>query len=551
MMDFNQCHYYALLENKLLRTSAGEIDYLLMDRKGKKFLVETKAYLTEVYKHKCQSLGQISQIFTIDTLKKTIGSLNLAVPKTKEDCNAIFSDWKKNDYLPYLCAIPQQLALGKKSQIIKNTQSNRPVGLTRKLNENIRVGERLEKDLTFFERSYLTNLCSGFENQDNFCSPYLTTNAWNRIVSGEIPSYYLDYKCRNLFKKDSIKDLSKNNIMSCAKKLKDDPKLCTTKSTAGFSSIFPRPNCSLIARGINESHLNVNHYDCPGQIDNAAITNLHRILYHFYPVDTISSPSSCKAEANYTFKELLDKSKNATNWPLQICYMDKIENKEMCHDYIPGALPGVTSSENIVVTKILKRMNKISSSQKCTVVSAQKFNPILLEYKNGCFIVFNEKKCSDAFCDRKIIIDEQKIEGLKYVGKTKFDYVPNNWRNQNKSATKLIEEVFKIKSKQIRNLTELEVFLRQKSDGIIHGIGCAEDILPRYFKRKSFNFCTPLPFILDGLVNIDNNKVLVTRTAIDDLHSPRLIPWNWLFTAIMKYQARHPLNQWNLYGLSL
>ena len=123
--------------------------------------------------------------------------------------------------------------------------------------------------------------------------------------------------------------------------------------------------------------------------------------------------------------------------------------------------------------------------------------------------------------------------------------------DQNKSAVKLLEEVYKLKPRQLRNLTNLEVYLRQKPNGIIHGVGCAEDILPQFFKRKSFNFCTPIPFILDGIVTVNENKVLVTRTAYDDIHSPRLIPWNWIFTGVMKYQNHHPLNQWNLYGLSL
>ena len=58
-----------------------------------------------------------------------------------------------------------------------------------------------------------------------------------------------------------------------------------------------------------------------------------------------------------------------------------------------------------------------------------------------------------------------------------------------------------------------------------------------------------LPFIVDGVLKENNNMLLVTRTSIDDIHSPRLIPWNWVFTGIMKYQRLQPLNQWTLYGI--
>lgn len=551
MISYNPCNFYALLENKLFRTSLGEPDYLLMRDGQRKFLIETKAFLKEAYKTKCQTLGQISQIFTLGTLKKTVSNLQFNVPKTLDQCRAIFNDWKTNDYLPYLCAIPDQIQKGKRSEKIKALKKDRSLALTRSLNKNISVAKQLEEDLPFFQRNYLANLCAGVENIENFCSPYLTSNAWSRIINGEIENFYLDHKCRVLLKKDTTKELTRTNRMACAKRLQDDPMLCTTRSTQGYSSLFPRPNCSLIGKAINETRLYTDYYDCPGQIDNGSVTNIHRIITHFFPKEYVSKPSTCKAEVNYTLKVLRDKSKNVKTWPLKICYDDKIEGKEICLDYIPGSLSSIPSSEDRIVTQILRRTNQIRSNQSCQVISSLQYNPALLEFKNGCFVVFDEKNCSDAFCPRQIIVNEEKVKGLKYTGKTSFDYFPNNWMDQNKSAVKLLEEVYKLKPRQLRNLTNLEVYLRQKPNGIIHGVGCAEDILPQFFKRKSFNFCTPIPFILDGIVTVNENKVLVTRTAYDDIHSPRLIPWNWIFTGVMKYQNHHPLNQWNLYGLSL
>ena len=97
----------------------------------------------------------------------------------------------------------------------------------------------------------------------------------------------------------------------------------------------------------------------------------------------------------------------------------------------------------------------------------------------------------------------------------------------------------------------VQVFFKQHEKGIIHGIGCAEDLLPTVVRRRSFNQCTPTPFLVDGIFEKNENKTLVLRTAFDDILSPRLTPWNWVFTAVMKYQEMHPLKQWNLYGLHL
>ncbi|MCR9206039.1 MAG: hypothetical protein NXH75_15760, partial [Halobacteriovoraceae bacterium] len=192
----------------------------------------------------------------------------------------------------------------------------------------------------------------------------------------------------------------------------------------------------------------------------------------------------------------------------------------------------------------------LPNSAQCRMVEKKRYNPALLEFKNGCFIVFDEKNCSNSFCPKKIYIDEDQYQGLKFIGTTAFDYIPNSWRNQKKSGLTMLEEGYKLRSKKLRNLTELEVFLRQKKSRIIHGVGCAEDLLPRFFRREVFNECKPLPFLIDGVVKEGENMYLVMRTSVDDLHSPRLVPWNWVFTGVMKYQSHQPLNQWTLYGIN-
>ena len=392
-------------------------------------------------------------------------------------------------------------------------------------------------------------MCAGLQKRELFCSPYLSKDAWSMILNGEMAKSNLSFRCNNLFKKEPNNQLTQNQLIQCATKLKNSKETCTTKGSQGFSSLFPKPNCSLISTALQNGRLQTYYQDCPGLIDNAAITNIHRLLAHHLDLDIMSSQDSCQAEANFTLSKLNEEGKKKTPWPLQICYFDKIENKEICLPYIPGTLEKSPIAEGRVVTKIVRRLSALSSSNECKVISEAQYNPALLEFKNGCYIVFDQNNCSNAYCPKKVIVNEKPIEGLNYKGIASFDYFPNNWKDSKKSALMLMEESYKLKGKKIRNLTELEVYLKKYPNAVLHGLGCAEDILPQYFKRKTFNLCSPLPFIIDGLIRKDDNMVLVTRTSIDDVHSPRLIPWNWIFTGVMKYTSLHPLKQWNLHGL--
>lgn len=549
MISLNECHLYALFENKLLKSALGPVNTLMVKRGNEEFLIQTNTYVEQIYKTKCQAFAQISKIFTKTNLKKTVLSLKYPVPKTEKQCKSILSDWKKNNYLPYLCKIPHSIIMATQAESAKSKTPRTQTSTIARLNRLIEQGSYFKEELPFFQRSYLKNLCSGIEKEETFCAPYLAKDAWTRILNGELSQDYLNYKCLNLYKKNYTEKLTPIQLATCVKRMKESPSLCFSKASEGFASLYPRPNCSLISKALNESRIKVPYHDCPGQVDNSSVTNIHRIMGHYLEREISSSPETCQAEANLSLLNLTEQSKNTRGWPLKVCYDDKIENKEVCRDYIPGNLAKTNISEDKVVTKILRRMTSISTSQKCEVTSKANFNPVLLKYKNGCHIVFDEKNCSNAYCPKEIIVDEKPIKGLRFIGSTQFDYVPNNWRDQKKSGLMMLQEGYSLRSRKLRNLTELEVFFKQNKDAIVHGVGCAEDLLPRHFKRNVFSQCYPLPFILDGVVRENENMMLVTRSAIDDLHSPRLIPWNWIFTGVMKYKEKHPLNQWNLYGI--
>jgi hypothetical protein len=92
-------------------------------------------------------------------------------------------------------------------------------------------------------------------------------------------------------------------------------------------------------------------------------------------------------------------------------------------------------------------------------------------------------------------------------------------------------------------------FLKKANKAIVHGVGCAEDLLPSFFKSNSLNQCSPLPFIIDGMIKENDKTVFVTRTAVDSLQAPRLISWSSIYSGVKSYQKIHPLRLWTLYGL--
>ncbi len=113
----------------------------------------------------------------------------------------------------------------------------------------------------------------------------------------------------------------------------------------------------------------------------------------------------------------------------------------------------------------------------------------------------------------------------------------------------MINEVKGTEQRSIKNLTDLKFYLDKMPNGIIHGVGCIEDLIPEEFYRTTINQCHPMPFIIDGHTLKNNETWIVLRSSIDDLHSPRLILWHNIFNAVSAHQEMHPLNSWTLYGI--
>ncbi len=528
LIQKDECKFYALLENGTLKNHAGNNDiyFTFKNKDGilSNGITNNDIFFRDLYKYQCINNAEYRLLFEPQNLNKTLESLKFPTPKGTNDCKLIHNEWLQNPFTPYICNL---------SGIVKKNVSN--------------FTQYPKISLTSFQKTYIENLCFNLNSPKDFCSDYLKNDVWNKVLSSEAPLYKMYYKCKNYLKTDE--ELKIEDLKKCAQKFLIDPKICNTLSNPKYPSTYPFLNCNLISDALLKSKLNTNYQDCPGGVGNDAITNVHRILNHFVPRKLPNTPESCAGEANYSYAKLLFDMKYNDGWPLEICYINKMFNKEECVQYIPGHRDEENLSEDLVIAKILFSQYGAPQKTKCKIVDSKVYNPVRTDYKYGCFIVYDPQSCTTDVCDKKIIWEEREIKDIKYKGIPLVDYYTNTFSTQRYSFTSMINELYGIQSRTVKNITEIKFFLDKTENGIIHGIGCIEDILPEQFKKSTLNQCSPMPFIIDGYFLSDSDTLLTTRLAIDDLHSPRLIMWHNIYNSILAYKALHPLELWTLNAL--
>ena len=511
----------------------------------------TSAYLNKkkffeiFYQTTCKSNLQIRKLFTNESLSSTIQGLNFIKPKNEKQCQQIFKSWNKNPYTPYLCRLPNILDQSFRARLTLRQVTDTDFEKFSKLQSQITLGTRITKDISFKKRSFVRNLCQHINDQEKFCDTYLKLDLWQKVKNLDQPDYYLKFRCM----KNESQKLTRAELSQCADALSDNDNLCRIHDFFGHHALFPMPGCKDTSTRLMSSHLNISYLDCPTKVENEGIINMHRLVMHFNPRKVDKSLSSCVAETNLSFAKLNLDYGNDKAWPLKICYDDKILQIQKCTPYVPGHHPTSKLSETKVLTDILVKTRGHDSTKECRLIDFTKYNPDLLEFKTGCYVVFDQNKCQPLNCPKKIIYNQVQVTGLRYTGIPLFHYFETSYSDKKLSANNILAESLRLQSKQLENLTEINYFLKTNKNGLIHGIACAEDLHPRVIKREGLYSCRPLPFIVDGLIQKDSKTYMTLRSAINHLHAPGLISFNNLYTAIKNFQIHHPLKLWTLYGL--
>ena len=554
LLTNDNCDLYALLENNLLRTAEGIIKSVVAvvkspDNKLYSTFLKRREFLSYVYEKKCLGKKELSILFNRKNFKKTLKDTNLEKPKSYQNCLDIFQNRLENPNTPYLCKIPMAIKVGTQAEKILPRFSEKDDKIKTMYAGRVLTKNYYLNHISLFERNYLEKLCDNLTNAENFCAFFKADDAWSKVLSGENPDYKMSYKCKNFLNQKIMPN--DKMMLKCSKVFNEKPETCITKGNYNHPSLFPLQNCDDLSTVLNKSKMITRFHDCPGRIENQAITNIFRIIRHYdFPDEKMDLDENCISKINLNFANIYLENQNKDNWPLKICYMDLSKEEEVCEPYIPGDGKSTQLSEGRVVAKILERNMGAPPGETCEVIDSKKYNPVKLEYRMGCFIVYNQGNCSSLHCPRKIIYKRKEIKGIRYEGRPNFDYFPNTAANTSLAAVNILKSEYNFKFRELRSLSEITHFLGSKKKLLAHGVGCAGDIFPEFFTKRSFNECRPLPFIIDGYIKDKRKKVfLITRTAIDDIHTPRLVNWNYIYSGVKNYQEIHPLKSWLLYGI--
>lgn len=537
------CQIYDYLLNNLLRGEPEISDILVFqNEKYGNFVVDREEFKEITFKRDCAQEYQKFLFFKSSALPSFLNSVNFQTPTTQSECFQVFDEWQKNQYVPNFCSLTQVDEIRNQLIVQRNNLSTTDVDGLREINLLLDENSRLKRAVPISTATYLNNLCQHMDNKNKFCKLYISPHVWHKVVLGERPEYLMSYRCKDFG--------SKLNVSACRQKLLKDPTQCYLKGVDNFPALVPKEDCNMQSFLLNQSRLVTKYRDCPAFVNNGSIINISRIYSHFYPNEDEPPGDECNNVALRNFAKMNLDYKNETAWPMQICYFDKIENDKVCKTFVPGS-EDTENSETRVVSDIVKKLRPAPDDLKCEKVSTRSFRPGRLKYKVGCFIVYDFINCTLEQCPKKIYLEAKEVEGIEFVGKPNIHYFDDSFINPRYTQLKLLEREFKIRKKQLVNFTVLRSFLNQSPKNIVHGIACMELLLPRMYASRGFNQCTPEAFIVDDLLEIEGKKFVIARTAVDDVHSPRLIWWHNVFHAVKKYQELHPSKPWTMYGAYL
>lgn len=498
-----------------------------------------KSFIDIVESEGPKSFREVRKLYSKKNLGETIASLKKASFRNIDECHQFFDHWSNHPHLGALCYWVDRHRFDKKKS------------------EKIEIEKMF--GLEYFP--YWRELCINGQAREVFCSS-MAQNSWKRMILLGQKEKFLNI----------CKHLNTNKEELCLETLRNES-ICVQKVSQKAQSIPSLLPCSTVSEGLLESEFVGNDDECPLLSEHLGVNHWHRIITHFMPAATNKNKAKevdaesellCKSNsfkymnqmfsddqtAKIKFQEQ-DREKKASedSWPLSICYSDRVLEKRNCLNYVPGAGQISEYSETKVLSSILQKNYGMREKDECSIVTVEEYNPFLLKYKVGCFIVVDVKNCTLSSCKRKIFLDQREYPDIEYQGQLFFNFFPISFKGEGKSSFDVILKKLKLSAKGLTNLSDLMSFLKRKERKLIMGIGCAEDLVPDLFFRKSFLECTPLPFlILKERDSVMKNQLFVL-TALDHPNVPRIVLWPHIFQSVSLYKQLHPLSAWGLYGL--
>lgn len=542
----DKCNFYDLFLAGLLKSPEDDFNTFLVKYQNKSGEVVTRLVKKDVFIKKvisvvCPSSLRFQAYFNPANVQKTLKTVNFKTPDSISECLKIHQNLISDYKTPYLCQIQNKIeSIAPLSREIRNTPSTNYQKLG-DLRSQLRTAQNYLRMLNQDALGYLENLCLNLEKPKLFCDNFFTTSFWSKVLTKQKSIYNLKSRCIDILQK---RTLNENDYKRCITRLERSPELC---QYAGMEpALYPAPECNRTIELLNFSRLFKDYEECPGLNTNSALTNAARVLQHLSPIKE-QPQTSCSTISAERFASFVYPVVETKGWDVSACFDDKINHKEVCYPTYFGNYGDSEYSLSKVISTILYRTKALDRDTECKLTKASEYNPILLNYKTGCFVIVPDNGCYTTDCNVSIILDEKKMTHIRFKKSSVFDYLPRTIMTEKYSFNKLLETELKKNSKKIMNISNLKFYFKQNEKAIIHGIGCRELLLPSFFPVRAFNQCTPLPFIVDGYKEKDGELSLITRTALDGLYAPRLISWSYIFQAVQAYQVHHPLKQWGLY----
>jgi hypothetical protein len=541
----DECSLYDLYLAGLLRDSKGVIEEVLVQNiKTKKYEhVSKKAFIEYFLSSKCPKSTKLEQYFNWPAIKETAKTISFTSPTVVNQCIELHDQYLNDVRMPHLCGLDYNIRsiLGLKREIDRTPKRN-----FEKIKQLQLKVLKYSKMKSLFKPSalqYLNQLCDYLDSPMNFCSQFFSQNYWMKIINKEKDPTPLKLQCKGILNK---KKMTENRLKKCASIMEREPDICSFNSNSA-QSLAPWPNCNDLSTALNHSRLYNMYEDCPGKVGNEGIISLSRIISHKNRSMPIGKKSCSTAHAA-NFVNFNIPASETRNWKNLACFQNKIQGREECYPTLFSNSTNSRYSLESTIAKILTKTRGTKPSLKCEVILEKDYKPTLLKYKAGCFVI-SQESCNEVRCNPKIILDQVEMKHIYFKSGIRLDYDAGRVQEEKHAQINLIRESSIWKNKRILNLTLLQNFFKEHTKALAHGVGCAHELLPEFFRYKRLGTCQPLSFVISGLMTEDGLTSVIIHTGADNIQAPRILSWSRIVNALSTYQQFHPLNQWSLYGV--
>ena len=378
------------------------------------------------------------------------------------------------------------------------------------------------------------------QNNSRICSNQRGENLLSISQDELTRKNYITPLCKDFYK--TKRSLKSNEILKCLNAIRNNLDFCYTHKARYNNAFFPLQDCKVIGENfILNKYKNLTS-DCPGKIANEGIVNAARIIS---TITNVKEKDHCFSKKIEKLVQFSNKAGVEDIWDVKLCYLNKFYNDKRCYKTLFDKVDGPLSYKTII-ERILRDSKVITSNITCMTT---KYKVLKIGAStSGCAIQIDPSICSLNSCPFTIFIDGKKIKhNIHLESKIHLSYLPKTNKDYSNSFQSLLKSEYKMNSSSIKSMTQLKKYLKIKGS-IIHGVGCAEELLSNFFFKKSFFSCRPIPFLISGVKTDARgyNNALV-NLSIDNMINTRELAWNDISSSVSSY-SKH-FGKWSLYAI--